>query len=54
MLDDTLTDDDTDDDHQWQGGGGWREHFHFHTTRLKRFSFPETPHSDNFWNRPKD
>ena len=45
---------DIDDDHQMAGWRGWREHFHFHTTRLKRFSFPETPHSDNFWNRPKD
>lgn len=33
---------------KWQVG----EHFHFHTTRLKGFRSPETPHSDNFWRRP--
>lgn len=36
----------------WQAGEGWREHFHFHTTRLKGFRSPETPHFDLPWNLP--
>ena len=43
---------DATTDNKLAGGDSLEEHFHFHTTRLKGFRSPETPHFGLPWNLP--